>query len=363
MEPGITFLMAGLGGWRGFAIRPMRTDVEKGCPPVEVAGGREITEVTPDGLFGLLSSVSCGAFVLATDQTVVFWNRRAREILGYAPDRVIGRRCSAVAFGMLGVTLSEGCEEGCLMVRNLRAGLVPGRARMRMRCSWGEWKWLVVTPMVVAGVEEGGPLLVYLFGDSDEAAVSVDVARLAELGAREGRLTKRPHEMGEELRELYELGAELDAGEGRVVDPRQEGLEGLGTEPGREAVGSGDRDRGYASAEPGPLLDDVGSGSGYPGFNDDQPSSRPPNLIPDSSPEALLARAASRARAANLTPRELEVLSYVALGWETKYIADELGISWYTARNHVENLRRKLGAANRLEAVMEAMRLGIIQAE
>ena len=319
--------------------------------------------MTPDGLFGLLSSVSCGAFVLATDQTVVFWNRRAREILGYAPDRVIGRRCSAVALGMRGITLSEGCEEGCLMVRNLRAGLVPGRARMRMRCSWGEWKWLVVTPMVVAGVEDGGPLLVYLFGDSNEAAVSADVARLAELGAREGGVMNPPNEVGEELRELYELGAESDAGEGRTADLRHEALEDIETEPGREAVGSDDGDRVYRSAEPPPLLGDVGPGSSYLGSDNYEPGSRPPSLIPDNSPEGLLARAASRARAANLTPRELEVLSYVALGWETKYVADELGISWYTARNHVENLRRKLGAANRLEAVMEAMRLGIIQSE
>ena len=65
----------------------------------------------------------------------------------------------------------------------------------------------------------------------------------------------------------------------------------------------------------------------------------------------------------NLTEREREVLSYLALGWETKYIAEELGVSWYTARNHIENLRAKLGASSRLEAVMVAMRLGILPSE
>lgn len=64
-----------------------------------------------------------------------------------------------------------------------------------------------------------------------------------------------------------------------------------------------------------------------------------------------------------MTEREREALSYLALGWETRYIAEELGVSWYTARNHIENLRRKLGASNRLEAVMIAMRLGIIPPE
>ena len=131
--------------------------------------------MTPDGLFGLLSSAQCGAFVLATDQTVVFWNRRAREILGYSPDLVLGQRCSAIAREAEGNTLTHDCESGCLMVRSLRAGLVPSRARLQMRCSWGEWKWVVVTPMVVSGVEDDGPLLVYLFGDSGEVALSADV--------------------------------------------------------------------------------------------------------------------------------------------------------------------------------------------
>ena len=56
---------------------------------------------------------------------------------------------------------------------------------------------------------------------------------------------------------------------------------------------------------------------------------------------------------------EREALSYLALGWETKYIAEEMGVNWYTARNHIENLRGKLGASTRLEA----MRLGIIPSE
>ena len=64
-----------------------------------------------------------------------------------------------------------------------------------------------------------------------------------------------------------------------------------------------------------------------------------------------------------LTAREVEVLRYLALGWETRYIAEELGVSWYTARNHIENLRKKLGASSRLEAVMVAMRLGILPSE
>ena len=61
--------------------------------------------------------------------------------------------------------------------------------------------------------------------------------------------------------------------------------------------------------------------------------------------------------------RDGSTMFTTALGWETKYIAEELGVSWYTARNHIENLRKKLGASSRLEAVMVAMRLGILPSE
>ena len=283
--------------------------------------------MSPDGLFELLSSVSSGAFVLATDQTVVFWNRRAREILGYAPDRVVGRHCFAIVPEFDGLTLTGDCEDGCPMMRSLRAGMVPGRARIRMRCSWGERKWLTVTPMVVSGVEDAGPLLVYLFGESGEPAVSANIEQLIELGG------------------------------GRVGPGSIEGAFGTATLGFGDATGgaaAGETPPGRAEAEPGldyendyPVQDDPGPETGDAGYAGPHAETETPNL----------GRPPSGVR---LTAREREVLSYLALGWETRYIAEELGVSPYTARNHVENLRRKLGASNRLEAVMAAMRLGLL---
>ena len=61
-----------------------------------------------------------------------------------------------------------------------------------------------------------------------------------------------------------------------------------------------------------------------------------------------------------LSPRELEVLRLVSLGTGTVRIAEELGISPHTVRNHVRNLREKLGADSKLAAVLTALRLGIL---
>ena len=61
-----------------------------------------------------------------------------------------------------------------------------------------------------------------------------------------------------------------------------------------------------------------------------------------------------------LTRRELEVLRLVSLGWKTPQIADELGLSYHTVRNHIRHCRRKLGATTKLDAVLTAMRRGIL---
>ena len=64
--------------------------------------------------------------------------------------------------------------------------------------------------------------------------------------------------------------------------------------------------------------------------------------------------------ASALTRRELEILRLVALGWETPHIAAQLGISLYTVLNHIRNLRYKLNASTKLDAVVKGLRLGII---
>ena len=60
------------------------------------------------------------------------------------------------------------------------------------------------------------------------------------------------------------------------------------------------------------------------------------------------------------SPRELEVLTWVAGGYDLRRIADELTIASTTVRTHVRNALRKLGARNRPHAVAVAMRLGLI---
>lgn len=63
---------------------------------------------------------------------------------------------------------------------------------------------------------------------------------------------------------------------------------------------------------------------------------------------------------APLTPREMEILNYIAQGFLNKQIAAELAISEQTIKNHVTSILRKLNANARTEAVVVALKQGLI---
>jgi DNA-binding NarL/FixJ family response regulator len=61
-----------------------------------------------------------------------------------------------------------------------------------------------------------------------------------------------------------------------------------------------------------------------------------------------------------LTPRETEILQFLAQGFTNKQIAWKLSISEHTVKFHISSIYGKLGAANRTEAVRLGARSGII---
>ncbi|MBA2783302.1 MAG: response regulator transcription factor [Actinomycetota bacterium] len=67
--------------------------------------------------------------------------------------------------------------------------------------------------------------------------------------------------------------------------------------------------------------------------------------------------------APSLTERELEVIKALAQGKSNKEIARDLGISEKTVRNHASNIYRKLHIFDRTQAVIYAVRRGLVDIE
>lgn len=92
-------------------------------------------------------------------------------------------------------------------------------------------------------------------------------------------------------------------------------------------------------------------------------------LLPPEETIALLRLAARRREewhrqrmaVMKLTPREIQVLEALAEGLDSEEVARKLGISVETERTHIVNLLGKLGAHSRLEAVVIAVRHGVVE--
>jgi DNA-binding NarL/FixJ family response regulator len=80
-------------------------------------------------------------------------------------------------------------------------------------------------------------------------------------------------------------------------------------------------------------------------------------------PPSLESRLAERCPAADITPRENDVLQLLAKGLSTADIARRLRVAEKTVRIHIGNLLEKLGARDRTHALVIALHRGIVHLE
>jgi two-component system response regulator DegU len=62
-----------------------------------------------------------------------------------------------------------------------------------------------------------------------------------------------------------------------------------------------------------------------------------------------------------VTKREEEVLQLIADGCSTPEVASKLYISQKTVKNHLASIYQKLDARDRTQAVLQAVRMGIVR--
>lgn len=84
------------------------------------------------------------------------------------------------------------------------------------------------------------------------------------------------------------------------------------------------------------------------------------NELPRPLPPRSSGANGSTGGLSGITERERQILSWLREGMSNQQIGEVLGISPLTVKNHVQKILRKLGAANRAQAVARAMSMNLL---
>lgn len=114
------------------------------------------------GLFDRLDTAPYGAYAVDLSQTVVFWNSKAEQILGYEADNVLGRKCYEVVRGLALDGETPICAQNCPGIIAARRGQIPPLASVRMQCASGKEKRVTVLPLIAAD-EADQAVLIHMF--------------------------------------------------------------------------------------------------------------------------------------------------------------------------------------------------------
>ena len=87
------------------------------------------------------------------------------------------------------------------------------------------------------------------------------------------------------------------------------------------------------------------------------------NLRESVGAQSFRKKAEGESTAPQLTDRELQIITSLARGNGNKQIARALDISEKTVRNHVSNIYKKLHVYDRTQAVLYAIREGLVDVD
>jgi PAS domain S-box-containing protein len=104
----------------------------------------------------LVEFASDAAFAINDRHQIISWNQRAEQLLGYAPDEVIGRSCEEVLQSVLpgGEPL---CGPSCELFECFRSCRPSGVPKCRVRRKQGDWVTVGYSSLIMPGQTQGPP--------------------------------------------------------------------------------------------------------------------------------------------------------------------------------------------------------------
>lgn len=246
-------------------------------------------------LLDVLATGEPPAFATTQHHRITFWNSGAARVLGRRSDEVLGAHCHEVLRGR-DLFGNLFCYENCPLVATARRGDPVSQCEFTVAAGEDERRTLAVTTLHVPGSRPEAFTLIHVL---------------------------QPITSGDRLLKIIEDSQAQSAASVNAAGP----VNGAARANGNGNANGHTNGNGHANGN--------GHGNGNGDGSAHASEAEPP-----------------------LTAREREILRQVASGLQNKEIAQALGISLATVRNHVHNILDKLGVHSKLEAVCLAFRSG-----
>ncbi len=121
-----------------------------------------------DAIVAALERAAEGAFLIDRNQRIIFWNRAAQEMLGYAPAEVMGRSCYDVIQGRDDHDHAW-CRGNCSVTARAKTGQPVETFNTLAQAKSGELHWINVSILALETPgEEDSLAVLHLFRDAGD---------------------------------------------------------------------------------------------------------------------------------------------------------------------------------------------------
>ncbi|HSN75481.1 MAG TPA: LuxR C-terminal-related transcriptional regulator [Anaerolineae bacterium] len=129
-----------------------------------------------DAMVAALDRAAEGAFLIDNNQRIIYWNRAAQEMLGYAPAEVLGRSCYDIVRGRDDHD-HVWCRGNCAVTAKARVGQPIETFNTLATCKSGELRWINISILALQTSEDDSPVILHLFRDASELKQREQFAR------------------------------------------------------------------------------------------------------------------------------------------------------------------------------------------
>lgn len=122
-----------------------------------------------ENLFQMLANAADGAFVVNKNQYIIYWNQSAQRILGYAPNKVVGRPCYEILRGCNDKGQAV-CHHHCRVVTAALANQAVTDYDLVTCAKSGDMRWINISILKASNLQDNSsPLIIHLFRDATHA--------------------------------------------------------------------------------------------------------------------------------------------------------------------------------------------------